>query len=342
MKVLIIKLSSIGDVVHTLPALTALRQGLGPRAQIDWLIEEPASGILKRNRFLNNVIIVGQRGWTRHTTANIKTSKWLRLQKYDVVIDFQGLLKSAAWVVVSKGVRKVGFTNAREMSSLFLNEKLPPYDPDRHAIDRYLDLARHVTGKPFTAQIADFFPRPDESALANANAKLIDAGLPAGSGFFVIIPRARWSTKLWDDMKFIGLAKKVIASTGLYAVLSGTRADATDLDSMKAAIGGKAVNMAGLLDLSELSTILSQARFAVTVDSGPMHMAVAAGTRVIALFGPTAPWRTGPYGEGNTVIRTGVECSPCFKKICNDAQCMKAITVEDVWGAVKKTWQKCP
>ncbi|MBI5885261.1 MAG: glycosyltransferase family 9 protein [Deltaproteobacteria bacterium] len=161
MKVLIIKLSSIGDVAQTMPALSALRHGLGPRAQIDWLVEEPASGLLKRSPLLNNLVIVQPRGWTRNTKANIKTAKWLQSQRYDAVIDFQGLLKSGAWVAASQAKRKIGFRNAREMSHIFLNEKLPPYDQNQHAIERYLRLAQHVTGKaePFEG----LYQQPDQT-----------------------------------------------------------------------------------------------------------------------------------------------------------------------------------
>ncbi|MBI5810019.1 MAG: glycosyltransferase family 9 protein, partial [Deltaproteobacteria bacterium] len=144
MRVLIIKLSSIGDVVHTLPALYALRKGLektGARAEIDWLVEEPASAILLGHPLIDNVIVVKDRGWTRDIKGNMKAARFLAGRGYDMALDFQGLLKSSVWVHLSRGGRKIGFSNSRELSPAFLNEKLPPYDPDRHAVDRYLDLA---------------------------------------------------------------------------------------------------------------------------------------------------------------------------------------------------------
>lgn len=335
MKVLIIKLSSIGDVAQTLPALAALRRGLGPRAQIDWLVEEPASALLKRCGLINNLIIVPPRGWTRAIRANIKTARWLRGQGYDIVMDFQGLLKSGAWVVASRGKRKVGFTNAREMSHVFLNDKLPPFDPNQHAVERYLRIAQHVTGKAEPPE--SLYLHPDRFAAANAARKLKEAGLPEGAGYFVLAPRTRWATKLWNDAKFAEAARKIIEMTGLHAALVGSSQDTADLDALKSAIGAKAVNMAGAFDLAELSEAMRSSAFAVTVDSGPMHIAASAGTRVIALFGPTAPWRTGPYGKGHTVIRKEMACSPCFKKTCSDPRCMKDISVEEVIEAVKKT-----
>lgn len=334
MKVLIIKLSSIGDVAQTLPALVALRRGLGQAAQIDWLVEEPASGLLKRCGFINNLIIVPSRGWTLAIRANIKTAKWLRAQGYDVVLDFQGLLKSGAWVAASHGKRKVGFTNAREMSHVFLNEKLPPYDPNQHAVERYLRVAQHVTGKAEPPE--SLYLHPDRFAAANASRKLREVGLSKDTAYFVLAPRARWATKLWDNAKFAEAARKIIELTGLYAALVGSSLDNADIDALKSTIGAKAVNMAGAFDLAELSETMRSAAFALTVDSGPMHIAAGVGTRVIALFGPTAPWRTGPFGKGHTVIRRETACSPCFKKSCHDPRCMREISVEDVVEAVKK------
>ncbi|MBI5885260.1 MAG: glycosyltransferase family 9 protein [Deltaproteobacteria bacterium] len=126
--------------------------------------------------------------------------------------------------------------------------------------------------------------------------------------------------------------------TGLHAVIAGSAHDKASLDALAASIGAKAVNAAGLLDLAELREAMRKAAFAVTVDSGPMHIAASVGTRVAALFGPTAPWRTGPYGKGHTVIRKKLTCSPCFKKTCSDPRCMRDIMVEDVVEAVKKLW----
>lgn len=336
MKVLIIKLSSIGDVAHTLPALAAIRRGFerkGQKARIDWLVEEAASGILRDHPMLDNVIVVKNRGWTKDIKKNIKTACWLARERYDVVLDFQGLAKSAVWVLVSRGKRRIGFSNARELSGLFLNEKLPPYDPERHAVDRYIDLARLVAGGDAGEPIFPLASSGD--ALAAVKGKFKALGIPIGAPYFIICPSARWATKLWSDEAFARLTREAISSTGMYAVLAGGASDRPRLERMRQGIGDKAVNMAGATGLAELAALSKGARFAVTVDSGPMHVAVAAGTRVIALFGPTSPARTGPYGEGHIVIRKGLACSPCFRRVCSDPVCMSGITVDEVMKAVQ-------
>ncbi|HLC18941.1 MAG TPA: glycosyltransferase family 9 protein [Thermodesulfobacteriota bacterium] len=338
MKILIIKLSSIGDVVHTLPSLYALRRGLGDGVEIDWLVEEAASAILKGHPLIDNVIVVKNRGWTREKAENMKTARRLAARRYDMVLDFQGLLKSGIWVLLSKGRRRIGFSNSRELSHIFLNEKLPAYDPDMHAVERYLALARHAGG------VTDgvVFPLELDTELKTVKRLLEDNGVSEGGGggksFFVMVPRARWSTKLWDDEKFMEFGKKARERWGLKAVIVGGPGDKAPLERIKKGIGEGALNLAGAINLKELAALSSLARFVLTVDSGPMHVAAAAGARVVALFGPTAPWRTGPYGKGHVVVRKDIECSPCFLKNCPDPKCMREIGVEEVLDATEETF----
>ncbi|MEK6531429.1 MAG: glycosyltransferase family 9 protein [Deltaproteobacteria bacterium] len=334
MKILIVKLSSIGDVVHTLPSLFALRKSFeahDARSRIDWLVEEGASGILKDNPMIDNLIVVKRRGWLKDLSGNIKALKRIRSVGYDIVLDFQGLLKSGVWVWLSAGKRKIGFSNAREGSSVFLNEKPTAYNPEMHAVDRYLELAGHAAGGAFKG--GAIFPLGiSDKERSQALQKL---GTGSGDkGFFLVISRARWPTKLWDDEKFAMLAKAVYKECGLVPVLVGGAADRASLDGINAMAGGMALNLAGRLGLKDLAAIAGLARFTVSVDSGPMHIAAAAGSRVVAIFGPTAPRRTGPYGTGHVVVRKEMECSPCFKKSCSHVSCMAGVGVEEVFDAI--------
>lgn len=330
MKVLIVKLSSIGDVVHTLAALESLSRGFkdkGVKAKIDWLVEEAASSVLKGHPLLNEVIVV-KRGWGKNLAANLKAVRVLKEKNYDLVLDFQGLLKSGIWVFLSKGKRRVGFSNARELSHLFYNEKLPPYDVEKHAIDRYLDLARYAGGHNGEA----VFRLDTRKASEALKRKLKLKGVYGP--FFVIVARARWATKMWKDDRFVELAKRLVETKKIKAVFAGSPSDKEDLDRMCAAVGTGAINMAGETDLKELFELFRLSKFAVTVDSGPMHIAAVSGVKTVALFGPTAPWRTGPYGNGHEIVRKGLTCSPCFKRECKSPKCMEEITVEDVLKAV--------
>jgi len=332
LKVLIVKLSSIGDVVHTLPALESLSRGFeksGVKAKIDWLVEEAASSVLKGHPLINELVVV-KRGWGKNLRENLKTASVLKARRYDLVLDFQGLLKSAAWVWLTKGKKRVGFSNAREASHLAYNMKLPAYDKEQHAVDRYLTLARSVGGASGEA----VFIIDAAKEAGSIRKKLGQKGV--SSKFFVMVTRGRWATKLWRDDRFIELARQIIDGKKLDCVLVGGPSDKAGLDSMAKAIGSGAFSMAGATDLKELFCLFRLAEFAVTVDSGPMHIAAASGVRTVALFGPTAPWRTGPYGKGHVIVRKGLACSPCFKKECASIECMEKITVDDALEAVNK------
>ena len=361
MRILIIKLSSIGDVVHTLPSLWALRKALagsGASVEIDWLVEEAASSLLTGHPMIDNLIVVKNRGWITNRGANIKTAKYLRSRRYDMVLDFQGLMKSGIWVLLSKGQRRIGFSNARELSHAFLNDKVAPGDPELHAVERYLQLARHAIGRTAACKAVAGkkdpnpeveFPMADmDRPIEHIKRLLKKHGLGAGrggpksKGFFAMVPHARWPTKLWGDEPFVEFAKNAIARYDMDAVLTGGVMDRASLDSMRTRIGPRAANLAGQTDLTELAALFSKADFVVTVDSGPMHIAAAVGTPVIALFGPTSPARTGPYGKldgptgGHTVITHRLDCSPCFKKKCPEPVCMTGITVEEVLAAAER------
>lgn len=343
MRILIVKLSSIGDVVNTLPALSALRRGFSkarPRVEIDWLVEQAASGVLAGHPFIDNVIVVKNRGWTKGLKENLKTARFIASRQYDMVLDFQGLLKSAIWVKLSKGKRRIGFSNSREMSHIFLNEKLPPYNPEMHAVERYLSLAKHAGG--VTGACADPL-QINRAETKNARKLLEKEGLPAGGkkGFFLLAPRARWATKLWSDDGFAEAAREISGRWGLSAVIIGGTRDRAELDRMRSAIGDGAINLCGKTDLRTLAAVTKAARFVLTVDSGPMHIAAAALTPVVALFGPTAPWRTGPYGVECRIVRKDLSCSPCFRRTCQDPRCMREITAADVVGAVTSLLSDC-
>lgn len=360
MRILIVKLSSIGDVVHTLPSLHALRKGLGKEAEIDWLVEEAASSILTGHPMIDNLIIVKNRGWINDRTENIKTAKYLASRRYDMVLDFQGLMKSGIWVLLSRGRRRIGFSNSRELSHVFLNEKLPAYDPDMHAVDRYLVLARHAVSAGHAVPVIDpvEFPMPDIRLQIERVKRLLKKN--GITRFFAMVPHARWPTKLWGDERFVRLAALAMERFNMGTVLVGGTMDRAALEEMRAKMGAGALNLAGETDLGELAALFSLADFVVTVDSGPMHIAAAVKTPVIALFGPTTSKRTGPYAPGgaggaggaagaggaegtegvrHTVITKGLECSPCFKKKCPDPRCMTDIAVTDVIGAIERLVQ---
>jgi 3-deoxy-D-manno-octulosonic-acid transferase/heptosyltransferase-1 len=219
----------------------------------------------------------------------------------------------------------------------------------KHAVDRYLDFVRHVAGKSGAACLAappEFRIAVGEKEKRSAAALLNEhaASLPSsgeGKGlhkdaprFVAVNPVAFWETKLWGEEKFAELCDRLREELGIGIVLTG--GESAPLERICRKMRTKAVNLGGRTTLRELACIYREAALLVTTDSGPMHLAAAAGTPVVALFGPTDPARTGPYGPGHRIIRKGLSCSPCFRKRCETPRCMTDISVEEVFTAVKE------
>ena len=346
MKILIVKLSAIGDVIHTLPALTALRRHY-PNAQIDWLIEDAAADLVQGHAALSRALVWRRREFVKLLRAG-KLSSAVRLflsmvlalrdTRYDLIIDFQALLKSSLWIFLARGRRKAGFGQGMEHSEnshFFLNERIPAVSMQIHALDRGLRLLQALGIPDF--QVLYDLPLGEEDERA-AEQILIENGIQLDQPFIAINPVAKWPTKLWAVERFRELTECLLGK-GFQVVFTGSKEDRPVLDEITCTLRSPAVRLDGRTSLKVLAAVYRSARVVVTTDTGPMHLAAAVGTPVVALFGPTAPWRTGPYGEGHVVLRVGVSCSPCFSKSCKTTEfepmaCMNRITVEQVVDAV--------
>lgn len=341
MNILIVKLSAIGDVIHTLPSLAALRR-LYPDAHITWVVEEAAADVVRTHPGLNAVLVSRRKTWIRellrgHLQQPIQEMrsfmKKLRERDYDLVIDFHGLFKSSVIVFLSRGKRKLGYDSLQELSGLFLSEKIPE-DMSKHAVDRYLDFPRHLGAKTEAAE----FILPSSHDAEGSTVKLMKAHGLEEKKFIAINPVAYWETKLWDDEKFAYLADMICRQLNMKVVFTGEKKE--PIEKITSLMTEEKINLGGATTLPELACLYQRARMLVTTDSGPMHLAAAAGIPVIALFGPTDPARTGPYGAGHTVLRTPMACSPCFLKKCSTKQCMKDISPSQVFAAIEKTLTK--
>jgi 3-deoxy-D-manno-octulosonic-acid transferase/heptosyltransferase-1 len=338
--ILIVKLSAIGDVVHTLPLLEVLRTNF-PQARIDWVVEEEAGQIIKGHPMLDHVLVSRRKAWQkniakpRERTAALhevlRFIRELRSHKYDLVIDLHGLFKSGILTGLSKAKRKIGFTGGREGSSLFLTERPYYVDYDQHALDRYLRTIDYLgcTMYPWKGDIP--VEPSDKDTIENF---MLENNLQT-KRLVAINPMARWKTKLWEPDRFTLLADIVQKELNLKVVFTGSQQDRVVIDEIVGGMKTIPLDLAGRTTLKALAYLYSKCELLITTDTGPMHMAAAMGCSVVALFGPTAPWRTGPYGKGHRVIREEIECSPCFKKKCDHMSCMKEITVDRVFNTVK-------
>ncbi|HDQ03828.1 MAG TPA: lipopolysaccharide heptosyltransferase II [Deltaproteobacteria bacterium] len=335
--ILIVKLSAIGDVIHTLPSLSALRK-LYPAAHITWVVEEAAAGLVLNHPLLDEVLISRRKTWLKKIKAGKFQSAWddiylffkaLRRRPYDLVIDFHGLFKSSVIVFLSGGKRKLGYDSMQELSGLFLTEKIPE-DMNKHAVERYLDFPRHLGAQIEKTE----FVLPSDADADKQIDLFMEKHLLEEGKFIAINPIAYWKTKLWKEEKFAVLADLISEKLKMKVVFTGSKK--APLDKIISKMSKSAVNLGGQTSLPQLAAFLKKAKMLVTTDSGPMHLAAAVGTPVIALFGPTDPARTGPYGEGHTIIKSALTCSPCFLKKCSTGQCMNDITTEHVFAVLEK------
>ena len=347
MNILIVKLSAIGDVIHTLPALNAIRAHY-PRARITWLVETAAADLVIGHRSLDRVIVSHRKRWIRELNGKGRRQAmaeirnfWheLRDTTYDIIIDFQGLLKSALPVWLARGKRKIGFDRGmqhQEHSYLFYSERIPPVDMEVHALTRGLMLLNAI-GIATPSVLYDI--PVSEKDHARVKSLLGSHGTDGARPLVAINPVALWETKLWLNDRFAVLADRLVTEHGADVVFTGGPGDRRTIAEIREMMTAPAADLSGRTTLTMLAALYQRASLLVTTDTGPMHLAAAVDTPVVALFGPTAPWRTGPFGDGHCVIRTAPSCSPCFKRSCDvhQCRCMKDISVAMVVKAVEQT-----
>jgi heptosyltransferase-1 len=325
-KILIIKPSSLGDVVHSLPFLNVLKTCF-PRTEIHWLIAQGLEGLFEGHPMVEKYITINKDTWKKisRTGDTIKEVrqlyKRLKDEKYDVAVDLQGLFRSGLITMATRAPIRAGFTEAREGSSLFYNRKIKG-GKNIHAVDRYLKIADALGCD--TERV--LFPFP----LMKDHMKEIKDLKSYLKDYIVIVPGARWETKKWPAEKFGRLAGML----SLKSFVVGGETDVAIAEKVVAHSRGNALSLAGGTNLRELIEIMRGARFIISNDSGPMHIGAGLNVPVVALFGPTSPLRTGPYGKGHIIIKNDLECSPCFKKRCRNVKCMGGISVDMVYERI--------
>jgi heptosyltransferase I len=323
MRILIIKPSSLGDVIHALPTVNLVRRKF-PGATITWLINDNLASLLKKDcPIIDGLIAFPRRefGSLWRLPQILKFMRRLRAEKFDIVIDLQGLLRSGLMTRATRAPRRIGLSDAREGSRSFYNEIVQV--PRAHAVDRYLLAAHHLGCEPGPVE----FPLGSTPS----DVSYIEDLVPQARPLIAVNPSARWETKLWGDDKFAALLKELPRDR---VVLTGSAEDAPRIEKLSQ----DCANLAGKTDLAQLAEVYRRCAVVITNDSGPMHLAAAVGAPVVAIFGPTDPALTGPYGKQHIVLRSRIPCSPCLKPYCTHTprmECMDLVTVEQVLAAAK-------
>jgi lipopolysaccharide heptosyltransferase I len=330
-RILFIKPSSLGDIVHALPTLAALRQRF-PEAHIAWLVKRQWAELLTRVEGLDRVWPVGpgMAGWLSQVPR-------LRAERFDLAVDLQGLFRSACMARLAGCPARAGFSNGREGSPLFYTQRVAVPAPEMHAVDRYLLVAEALgAARPAVPQFRFNISPADREQVA---AVLGRAGVKAGVSWIAMNVSARWPTKRWPAESFASVADRLHQEGAGPVVLVGGPDDRADAQAVKALVKASVMaDVTGLTPLGLLPALLQSASLLLTNDSGPMHVAAAVGTPVVALFGPTSPVRTGPYGKQHRVLTHPLPCSPCFSRHCTNAverECLTGIAPSQVVEAVR-------
>ncbi|MBK9529164.1 MAG: lipopolysaccharide heptosyltransferase I [Acidobacteria bacterium] len=338
MRILIVKLGSIGDIIHTLPSLAAIRRAF-PDANISWVVEENVAEMLRGNALIDNLIEVDTKSMRGGMVIEEmllglgKQIRNLRKFKFDVVIDFQGLWKSAMIAKLSGARHRWGFSRdgLREASSRVLLTDTVAVPSQINIIHKNLALASGALGFPTTNEIE--FPIATKTEHISEAEEIIAR---TGGNFAILNPGGGWVTKLWHAEKFGRLADRLWEEKGLMSVVA-TGPRETELARTVAANSNSGRATLAQPSLKGFYELAKKARVYVGGDTGPTHIAIAAGTPVVGIFGPTEWWRNGsPFPADIVVERSDIDCRfDCHRRTCGKWICMD-IETETVFDAVSK------
>lgn len=345
MRILIVKLGSIGDIVHTLPALAAIRRAL-PQSEISWVVERRAAEVLRDNPVLDHLIEVDTKA-LRHVSlfkemgvALREQRRRLRASKFEFALDFQGLLKSAAIALLSGARGRYGFSREalREPLSSLLLTKTFRVPLRTHVIAKNLVLARSALDIEAPTEPIEFeFP----IAIAPEHEREADQVRErSGDDFAILNPSGGWPTKLWSTERYGALVDELWTRHRLRSIITYGPGERGLAEQVVCASRTGRAQAAGL-SLKGFYALARHARIYVGGDTGPTHLAVAAGAPVVGVFGPTEWWRNGsPRPEDVCVERTDIGCrARCHRRACSQWVCMN-IEVERVLRAVDERLQR--
>ncbi|HXG93134.1 MAG TPA: glycosyltransferase family 9 protein [Blastocatellia bacterium] len=355
MRILIVKLSSIGDVAHAMPAAALLRRAL-PDARISWVVERRASAILKGSSAIDDLIELDSRAWRKNifqsatiTDVRAKLKQVRGLDnlngdsgetRADIAIDFQGLIKSGIVARASRAAARIGFETAdlrEKLSRVFLTEQAPTV-AFSHVIEKNLALARAAIARAGKAPepFANLSPRDyefpvtvapeDESYVENAIGR-------TNSRFAIINPGGGWATKLWPAEAYAKLADWLWIEYGMASFITYGPGEEQLAQSVASNCKSGA---ARLIDttLKQFVALARRASLFIGGDTGPLHLAAASRTPIVGIYGPTSPERNGPFDQRDLVVGRNLWCrAECHRRSCWHWECMD-IPVSAVMQAV--------
>jgi lipopolysaccharide heptosyltransferase II len=345
LKILLLKPSSLGDVIQALPVLRLLKLHY-PDSEIFWWIDSALAPLLAGDPDLAGIVRFERKRWgqPQHWPEMLRSIRWLRAQKFDLVIDLQCLLRSAAFAWLANGKFLVGLDEIREGARGFYDLAAPRKTFHTHAVDWYLSVLPTL-GVPVHKNFTWLPERPGIAAEVKrkwADAFFLNPKSEIRNPRWIALqPGARWENKRWPAKYFAELVRPLAETfpTARFAIL-GSGEDQPLGEIISRVAPDRCLNLCGATSLLEMIEWVRLCELMVTNDTGPMHAAAALGKPVVALFGPTEPRRTGPYGQLENVLRIDLPCSPCLSADCTfyakPNECLQALSPATVFERVQK------
>ncbi len=329
-RVLIVKMSALGDIIHALPVSAALGEAF-PHLEISWFVEEPLAPLLTGNPYLTEVITLkkyrGQDLVSPRCLSDVgRCLRGVRQRKFDMTLDLQGLTKSAAVVVASGAKHKLGYHWLREVARM-VEQPVPCLPTSVHIVDQYLDVARFLGANPTTPKFPFHIPEAEEEAV---EAMLCAEGIAPTAPFVALNPASAKANKQWGTERYAALGDALYRDYGLLSVL--VTADKAVAAGVVAAAEHPPVSLAGRTNLKQLAAVLRRSAVHVCGDTGSGHLAAALGCPVVSIIGPTDPERVCPHGQRANALSHREGCgATCNWHHCEYAhpRCLDAVSVAE-------------
>ena len=325
-RILIVNVNWLGDTVFVMPFIKAVREN-HPDSYIAILTHPRCLEVLKGNPYINEIIIYDEKRGVAQFLGKFAVISKLRSKKFDTAFILRRSLSRTMLLFLSKIPERIGYDNRK--SGFLLTKKIPLPSKDLHMVEHFLGIARGIGMQPKSVDYEFFISEKDRD---EGKVILRQKGIKDEDVFIVINPGGNWDLKRWPAENFAKLGDEIFSKLNIKIVLTGGDMDIPLCKQIFSLMEKKPILLCGETDLKTLAAIFERAKWVVSNDSGPMHIAAGIGTPVCSLFGPTSSRITGPYGKGvHRVLQKDIGCSiPCYNLGCKDNKCMKAITVEDV------------
>ncbi len=339
-RILIVKLGSIGDIVHTLPVLRTLRSSF-PKAFIAWAVEEKLADLLYENDDLDEIIIISTKRWRKNLNLSSlsearNTISNLREKSFDLVLDFQGLIKSGVVSFLTGAKKRVGFSrrDCREKANvLFTNRKARPFPQTSHVVDKNLSLLKKLQIQKFQIEFSLKSSPEAKASIKNFcdnNAVFFKKPVAA------VNPGVGFPTKQWALDRFAKIADQIFQELSLNILLTWGPGEKDKVEEIASQMKEDCL-IAPPTTILESIALYEKLDLFIGGDTGPLHICAALGVPTVSIFGPTDPGRNGAYGPGHTTTFKKLPCSFCYKRKCpTQNECMLELQEEEVFEAILK------